>query len=168
MKILYLDYDGVLHDGNVLRNRTRGMYIATPGREFLEWMPLLNELLTPYPDLKIVLSTTWVRELGFDRTKSELSLALRERVIGSTFLHPKIVKTEFDVLPRGVQILGDVMRRQPAHWFALDDDAFGWPAKYQDHLIETTSVQGLSDPAVRERIRARLVAMHAADEAASS
>lgn len=162
MKICYLDYDGVLHDGNVLRNRTRGMYIATPQREFFEWMPILEELMAPYPEVKIVLSTTWIRELGFDQAKQELSLPLRERVIGATFLHPKIVKTEFDMLPRGMQILGDVMRRTPAAWFALDDDAFGWPAKYRDNLIETDSARGLSDPQVSERVRSALAAMHPA------
>lgn len=162
MNICYLDYDGVLHDGNVMRNRTRGMYIATPQREFFEWMPILEELLAPYPDLKIVLSTTWIRELGFDQAKQELSPALRDRVIGATFLHPKIVKAAFDMQPRGMQILGDVMRRTPADWFALDDDPFGWPAKYQDHLIQTDGSRGLDDPAVRERVARRLAAMHGA------
>jgi hypothetical protein len=160
MNICYLDYEAVLHDGNVLRNRSTGMSIKTPGRHFFEWMPILDELLAPYPDLKIVLSTTWVRELGFNEAKHELSPALRERVIGATFLHPKIVKAEFDMLSRGMQILGDVQRRKPTHWFALDDDAFGWPAKYKDHLIQTSDALGLSDPAVQEKVRERLATIY--------
>jgi hypothetical protein len=160
MKICYLDYDAVLHDGNVLRNRTRGMYIKTPGRTFFEWMPILDDLLAPYPDLKIVLSTTWVRELGFNEAKYELSVSLQDRVIGSTFLHPKIVKVEFDTMPRGMQILGDVERRKPTHWFALDDDAFGWPARYIAHLVQTRAQSGLSDAAVQEQVRQKLVQMH--------
>lgn len=160
MKICYLDYDAVLHDGNVLRNRTRGMTIKTPGRTFFEWMPVLDELLAPYPDLKIVLSTTWVRELGFNEAKHELSSSLQDRVIGSTFLHPKIIKVEFDTMPRGMQILGDVERRKPTHWFALDDDAFGWPARYTQHLIRTNPQTGLSDPAVQQCVRQRLADMY--------
>jgi hypothetical protein len=156
MKICYLDYDAVLHDGNVLRNRTQGMYIKRPGRTFFEWMPILEDLLAPYPDLKIVLSTTWVRELGFKEAKFELSEPLRDRVIGSIFLQPKIVNAEFDTMPRGMQILSDVKRRKPSHWFALDDDAFGWPAQYREHLIQTSDQSGLSDPAVQERVRQRL------------
>jgi hypothetical protein len=156
MNICYLDYEAVLHDGNVLRNRTRGMTIATPGRQFFEWMPILEDLLAPYPDLKIVLSTTWVRELGFDRARQELSASLRERVIGATFLHPKMIRSEFDMMARGMQILGDVQRRKPAHWFALDDDDFGWPAKYRDNLILTREGTGLSEPAVQEQVRRRL------------
>jgi hypothetical protein len=160
MNICYLDYDAVLHDGNVLRNRTRGMYIKTPGRAFFEWMPILEELLAAYPDLQIVLSTTWVQELGFNEAKYELSPNLRERVIGATYLHPKIVKAEFDTKPRGMQILGDVERRKPSHWFALDDDAFGWPAAHKDKLIQTTDSLGLSDPAVQEQVRARLAKIY--------
>ncbi len=160
MKICYLDYDAVLHDGNVLRNRTRGMTIRTPGRTFFEWMPVLDELLAPYPDLKIVLSTTWVRELGFNEAKHELSPSLQDRVIGSTFLHPKIIKVEFDTMSRGMQIVGDVQRRKPSDWFALDDDAFGWPVKYAQHLIQTSPQSGLSDPAVQQRVRQRLVDMY--------
>lgn len=156
MNLCYLDYDAVLHDGNVLRNRLKGMHIKTPGRTFFEWMPILEELFAPYPDLKIVLSTTWVREMGFDAAKHELSPSLRDRVIGSTFLHPNIVKMTFDTMPRGMQIVGDVERRRPTYWFALDDDAIGWPVRWKDHLIETNDRLGVSDPAVQERIRQRL------------
>ncbi len=162
MNLCYLDYDAVLHDGNVLRNRTRGMYIKTPGRTFFEWMPILEELLAPHTEVKIVLSTTWVRELGFDAAKHELSAPLRERVIGATFLHPKIVKSEFDMQPRGLQILGDVTRRKPTHWFALDDDAFGWPAAARDQLILTSERLGLSDPAVQAQVREALERMQGA------
>lgn len=162
MNICYLDYEAVLHDGNVLRHRIKGMSIKTPGRTFFEWMPILDDLLAPYPDLKIVLSTTWVRELGFNAAKHELSASLQDRVIGATFLHPKIVKTEFDTKPRGIQILDDVERRKPAHWFALDDDAFGWPAKYKKNLIQTSDQLGLSDPAVQEQVRQRLAEIHGA------
>jgi hypothetical protein len=149
MNICYLDYEAVLHDGNVLRNRTRGMSIATPGRTFFEWMPLLEELLAPYPTMKIVLSTTWVREVGFDKARQELSPSLRERVIGATF----------HAMPRGMQILGDVNRRNPSAWFALDDDDFGWPARQRAHLIQTTDALGLSDPAVQQQVRERLAIM---------
>ena len=165
MNICYLDYDAVLHDGNVLRNRTRGMYFKTPGRTFFEWMPILEDLLAPYPDLKIVLTTTWVSELGFKEAKFELSESLRDRVIGSTYLHPKIVKAEFDIMPRGMQILADVERRKPSHWFALDDDAFGWPARFKENLIQTSDQLGLSDPAVQERVRQRLAEIYSSSSA---
>jgi hypothetical protein len=82
-------------------------------------------------------------------------------VIGATFLHPKIVKAEFDILPRGMQIWGDVERRKPVHWFALDDDAFGWPVRCRENLIQTSDQLGLSDPDVQERVRQRLTEIYA-------
>lgn len=160
MNICYLDYDAVLHDGNVLRNRIKGMTIKTPGRTFFEWMPILEDLLAPYPDLQIVLSTTWVRELGFKEAKLELSTSLQDRVIGSTFLHPNLIKAEFDTMSRGMQILGDVQRRKPTQWFALDDDAYGWPARYKENLIQTNAHLGLSDPVVQGKVRQKLVEIY--------
>ncbi|KAF3998339.1 HAD domain-containing protein [Glaciimonas immobilis] len=159
MKILYLDYNGVLHDGMVIRNRKRGMYISTPERSFFEWMPILEELLEPYPDVKIVLSTSWIRALGFDATRQELSEALRSRVVGSTFHHPKLLQSEFDIMPRGMQIWNDVELRKPDNWCAIDDDAFGWPIWCRDKLIETKGHLGLSDPEVQDALRAKLAAL---------
>ena len=156
MNILYLDYNGVLHDSMVMRNRKRGLYLAKPDKNFFEWMPILDDLLTPYADLRIVLSTSWVRAVDFDAAKYELSPALRERVIGSTFHHPGIVASAFDTMPRGLQILGDVERRKPAGWFAIDDDASGWPATHRDRLIETSGATGLSDPTIQQIVRQRL------------
>jgi hypothetical protein len=56
--ILYLDFDGVLHDDAAYCSPDRGMYLDTPGRTLFEWMPILDELLAPYPELRVVLSTS--------------------------------------------------------------------------------------------------------------
>ena len=160
MNILYLDYNGVLHDSLVMRNRKRGLYLAKPDKTFFEWMPILDELLAPVDDLKIVLSTSWVRAVDFDTAKYELTSALRDRVIGSTFHHPGLLQSVFDTMPRGQQIVEDALRRQPTNWFAIDDDAFGWPTAYRDRLIETRGAFGLSDPDVQDAIRAMLATMH--------
>lgn len=162
MNILYLDYNGVLHDSQVMRNRKRGLYLAKPEKIFFEWMPILDELLAPYEDLKIVLSTSWVRAVDFNTAKYELSAGLRDRVIGSTFHHPGLLQSDFDTMSRGQQIMEDVKRRQPTAWFALDDDTFGWPAAQRDRLIATDGAVGVSDPAVQEAIRAMLASLPAA------
>ncbi len=162
MNILYLDYNGVLHDSQVMRNRKRGLYLAKPDKIFFEWMPILDALIAPVEDLKIVLSTSWVRAVDFDTAKYELSVALRERVIGSTFHHPGLSQSVFDTMPRGQQIVEDALRRQPTKWFAIDDDMFGWPAAYRDRLIATDGASGLSDSAVQEAIRTMLATLTAA------
>jgi hypothetical protein len=149
MNILYLDFNGVLHDSMVMRNRKRGLYLAKAERSFFEWMPILDELLVPYPDLKIVLSTSWVRAVSFDTAKYDLSPGLQDRVIGSTFHHPGLSPTAFDTMSRGL----------PANWFAIDDDAYGWPAAHRNKLIETKPDLGLSDPAAQDAVRAMLAAL---------
>ena len=153
--VLYLDYDGVLHHEDVWWHPRRGAYIRTPGYELFEHMPLLEAALEPYPEVHIVLSTSWVRVRRFSRAVKRLSPALRERVIGATF-HTRMNREAFESLPRGVQILNDVERRQPRHWVALDDDAEGWPDAYRAHLIHTDKVLGISAPGLVEELQRRL------------
>ena len=54
--LLYLDYDGVLHHENVLLDRKQGIHIGTNvptaiGRTLFEWMPILEQLLAPHPNV---------------------------------------------------------------------------------------------------------------------
>jgi hypothetical protein len=158
-KVLYLDFDGVLHDGEVYWHIKRGIYMKTPGRRLFEWMAILEELLAPYPDVKIVLSTSWVRARNFNFARAQLSPALRARVIGATFHKREMRGADFDLLSRGAQVLRDVGRRQPRKWFAIDDDTKGWPNGYLAHLVATNSDLGISDLAVQAAIRAQLAAM---------
>lgn len=155
-KILYLDFDGVLHDEQVYFHPRRGIYIETPDRTLFEWMPILDELLTPQPDVRIVLSTSWVRVKSFEFAKKQLSPALQERVVGATFHRRHMRKESFAHLPRGEQIAQDVFRRAPQSWFAIDDDAMHWPEWCRDNLIKTNGSYGISDPKVQEAIRTML------------
>lgn len=158
-KVLYLDFDGVLHDDEVYFQRGRGIYIKTPGRTLFEWMPILEALLAPHPDVAIVLSTSWVRVLSFNRAKMYLSAPLQQRVIGATFHSRWMRNTEFAMLPRGVQVAQDVRQRNPGTWFAVDDEEADWPAWCRDKLIVTKPNLGLSDVAVQDAMRTTLLSM---------
>ncbi|RJG05351.1 hypothetical protein D3870_04340 [Noviherbaspirillum cavernae] len=155
-KILYLDFDGVLHDEAVYFHPRRGIYLATPGRVLFEWIPILEQLLAPHPSVAIVLSTSWVRVRSFDYAKRQLSPGLQERVIGATFHKREMRKEEFVFLPRGGQIANDVFRRGPKSWFAIDDDHLGWPSWCRDNLIQTDGNLGISAPQTQEAIREML------------
>lgn len=155
-KICYLDYDGVVHDQEVYWHPKRGIYMRTPGRTLFEWMPILDELLAPHPDVRIVLSTSWVHVRSFNFAKKQLTPSLQERVIGATFHNREMRKGEFLMLPRGVQIVQDVHRRAPQTWFAIDDEHLGWPVWCRDNLIQTDGTRGISDPAIQEAIRKML------------
>lgn len=156
-KILYLDFDGVLHDGAVYFHPRRGIYIETEERTLFEWMHILEELLTPYPDVNIVLSTSWVRVRDYEFARKQLSPSLQARVIGATFHSRVMQKEEFARKSRGEQIAEDVARRAPDSWFALDDDYLDWPKDCFDKLIRTHGDKGLSAPAVQASIRRMLV-----------
>jgi len=148
----YLDFDGVLHDECVYSSRAAGIFIATPGRTLFEWMPILEELLAPHPDVKIVLSTSWVHVKGFNFAKRKLSLSLRARVVGTTY-DRSLSSIDFVRVPRGRQVLNDVERRKPESWFAIDDDDYRWPQEYRDRLVRTSGDTGLNDPEVQAAIR---------------
>lgn len=148
--ILYLDYDGVLHHENCYWHARRGAYLVAPeGHTLFQHVGLLEELLAPYPEIQIVLSTSWVRRLGYSRTAKRLPVALRHRVIGATF-HSFMNRDEFESMPRGMQIWADVMRRKPRDWLALDDDGAGWPEHCLANYVQTNDILGLNEPWVIE------------------
>lgn len=157
--ILYLDFDGVLHDDDVVWSRKRGIHMRTPSRFLFEWMPILEFLLQSYPEVKIVLSTSWVRVKSFDLAKKQLSPSLQSRVIGATFHRREMSKFKFDNQSRGAQIFSDVQRRCPATWFAIDNDDYEWPDHCRHQLIKTDDRSGLSDPRVQIAIQERLTAL---------
>lgn len=158
--VLYLDFDGVLHHENVWWHARRGVYMKTPGYQLFEHVPLLEEALLPFPEVKIVLSTSWVRYRRFSGSTKRLSPALRERVIGATF-HSRMNRTGFESLPRGIQVLNDVARRRPRFWVALDDDLDNWVPEYRDYLIHCDSELGISAPGVLDELKQRLSHFHA-------
>lgn len=156
LKLLYLDFDGVLHDSEVVFRPRQGVLATTPNRSLFEWMPIIDELLSPYPDVRIVLSTSWVRIRSFKYAKSKLSQRLQSKVIGATFHHGHMDSKAFANMPRGVQVANDVFRRGPQSWFAIDDDDFGWPLWCRDNLIRTTGTCGISAPEIRLAIEIML------------
>lgn len=154
--VLYLDFDGVLHHENVLRHPRRGVYLGAPPEFTLfQHAPLLETLLEPYPAVRIVLSTTWVRVLGYSRSVKRLPTGLRERVIGATY-HSRMNEQRFTQLPRGVQVLEDAARREPLDWVAVDDTGAGWPQEHLQRLILTDEQLGLSAPGLAEELTSKL------------
>lgn len=152
--VLYLDFDGVLHTQDCYIIRRQGPF-ANPPHQLFEHMAVLEDCLAPYPDIRIVLSTSWVCRLGYSYAASRLSRPLRKRVIGATF-HTRMNQREFRQLSRGEQVLGDVQRRCPRWWLVLDDEGEGWPLACRDHLVQTDGSLGLGSARTAEWFRAVL------------
>ncbi|RYF31932.1 MAG: hypothetical protein EOO23_00885 [Comamonadaceae bacterium] len=154
--VLYLDFDGVLHHENCFWHPRRGAYlVAPPGYTLFQHAMLLERLLAPYPRVEIVLSTSWVRRYGCSHAAKRLLSSLRARVIGATF-HSRMNERDFMELPRGQQVMGDVTRRQPKRWLALDDDPDGWPEQSLPNLVRTDEQAGIGAPHVKAELIEKL------------
>jgi hypothetical protein len=163
--VLFLDFDGVLHPEDVRRRAGRGPYIASPaGHVLFEHAPLLVEMLRPYPDIRIVLSTSWVRWYrSVRRVARKLPPDLKNRVVGATY-HQDMDEESFRQAPRGMQVWADVLRRQPVGWLALDDDYLHWPTWCRDQLIRTDEVRGISAREVLDELKAKLTLLYSAQD----
>lgn len=152
--ILYLDFDGVLHPADVRVTRDEPLcpkvYVRDQPTEepLFRYMPLLELLLTPHPELRIVLSTSWVRKFGYKFSINQLSPNLRTRVIGAaTFPAP----TRFDAIDI------DAEERGLTSWIALDDDVRGWPDARRHQIVAPSSpMLGLAQVGVAAELAARL------------
>lgn len=161
-RLLFLDFDGVLHPDAVYLT-SRGVELRAEGELFM-WAPVLVEALAPHQDVQIVLSTSWARNLGFHRARSVLPAALQARVIGATW-HSAMGKGWPDFIPwdaqtRYEQIQSYLSRLSaPANWLAIDDDDRGWPDVDRNRLIFTIPNLGLSAPNTTAELDKKLEAL---------
>lgn len=136
-----------------------------PGHSLFEWAPVLSNALRPFPGVTIVLATSWVRVLGYERTLAFLPAELRTRVVEATF-HRRVhgptrnLRDLWDQSARGVQVAHDIERRRPARWFAIDDAADEFLPWQLEWLVPCESTTGLSARAAQERLDEILCRVH--------
>lgn len=152
--ILYLDFDGVLHPGEVYRIRGQ-IVLKCDGISLFEWAPLLVECLEPYSDVRIILSTSWVRVLSFSKARAWLPEALARRVIGATW-HSAMNQAWWSGLSRYEQVTRHAQRHRISRWLAVDDDVHDWPEEQAGHLIHTDAMLGIAAPDSCELLQLRL------------
>lgn len=148
--ILFLDFDGVLHpDSAYLVN---GRPVLRDDGSLFMWSPLLNDVLKEFSHVEIVLSTSWVRELGFSRARRYLPAYLQNRVIGATWHSQMAADFEYsqfwNASTRYQQIRRYVHRAALKNWIAIDDDGDGWSLVDSDKLILTDSQLGISEQSI--------------------
>lgn len=164
--VLYLDYDGVLHPEDVYWKKKKGIFLRdNPGHTLFENCQLLETLLAPYPSVKIVLCTSWVRALkSYTRARKRLTPGLQARCVGATFhsdmrYHMGLGYSYgdfFSQLSRYVQIKEDLDRRRPERYLALDDDTDGWPAAQTNWLVAPYTPNGIAEPDVLKELKSKL------------
>ena len=154
MTTLFLDYDGVLHSDDVYRNKS-GIALKSGGTLF-EHAHILAVAIEPHPEVNIVLSTSWVRELGFERAKKYLPPSLQSRVTGATY-HSSFelddgLQTPWVLLNRYEQIARHVLKHNIKDWLAVDNDNEAWPSALNHRLVHTDDDLGLGELAAQQRL----------------
>ncbi|WP_314973382.1 HAD domain-containing protein [Comamonas testosteroni] len=156
--ILFLDFDGVLHPSQVVMGE-HGPALIGDGALFM-WADNLAPLLAAHPHVQLVLSTSWARHLPFEQVRDFLPVALRRRVVGSTWHRIQTDPAFSHGLPysywqdatRYQQVRRWVTLHRLRRWASIDDDADGWADADRPRLIHTRADSGLSDPAALSRL----------------
>lgn len=161
--VVYLDLDGVVQHEAVMWHPRRGVYMSPDAgsRTLFEWVPCLEEALAKFPQVALVLSSSWCVYPGYGKTLKRFPPELRDRFIGGTY-HKRIhgadpwAKSAFKAMSRGQQICADALRRKPQAWLALDDDTADWPEWALDNLVACDGATGLSNLRVQTELRVKL------------
>lgn len=153
LPICFLDFDGVLHPDAAFLVPGYGIRMLAPGHELFEWASILEDLLSPHPEIKLVLSTSWVPMRSFSYAKTCLAADLQQRVIGATYHSRAMYSREFMLYSRGEQIHSYVVRHGLRRWCAIDDDSEGWSVQNSPRVILTESSTGLSDRFVQDQLK---------------
>jgi hypothetical protein len=130
-RALFLDFDGVLHPTGEL----------PAGSTHFQWLPVLVELLAPWPDVLLVVHSTW----RYDHADVEIRQLLG--YLGAQFVGS---------VPRGP-------REQAIQWFlrmnpviskhlVLDDAAREFTPTSGLNLVLCDPLLGVSDPQVQQRL----------------
>ena len=141
---LYLDFDGVLHPDEVYRRRDGSIFVKdVPGMNasLFMWAKGLEERMANR-DVQVVLSTSWVKALGFQQAMARLPEGIASKVAGSTYHSSQ--KQDWQYYTRYQQIQQHATRHRIVHWLALDNDVKEWAAPALHHLCACDDVTGIS------------------------
>jgi hypothetical protein len=131
MRVLFLDFDGVLHP----------LESASLGLQRFCWLPILDSLLNGHADLQIVIHSTW----RYEYTEGELKALLGP--LGSRFA---------GCVPRGARELAieTVLQANKSvqHHLVLDDDSREFSGTVLNLLLLDPQ-RGISDAKAQAAVR---------------
>lgn len=118
MRLLFIDFDGVLHST-----------CAELDNSYFCWLPELEKLLSKFPDVKLVVHSTWRYEYHNEELR-ELLGPLGDRFIGSAPRGPR---------EQAIQMVLQANKGKVTDYLVLDDA----PADFPDGTLNTLFVDGL-------------------------
>lgn len=168
----YLGLSGVVHPSE---SSYRFMYGRTPwedGHTKFEGTTVLERALAPWPDVRIVLTSTLPRIYGLATVLESLGPGLAARVDGFSYDDiPTRIQREVQMRSGGTRTIGyasndywrmnkcdivaiHVAWRRPVAWVAIDDEDMLWPTAVRDErLVLTDPCRGLNTPATLDRLQ---------------
>jgi len=142
VRVLFLDIDGVLHparEPGQLGPSDLYMVVGPFG-----WLPYLAKVLEPFPDVELVVHSTWRETFSLDELRDMLS---------------ELGTRSVDVAPAGERhdaIQAWLRDRAVASYRILDDDASAFPSPTPAQLIICDPRRGVSADDVLQSLSAWL------------
>lgn len=143
--VLFLDFDGVVHALGEPALDEDFHLLDNPN--LFAWLPILEEVLFPFPNVQIIISSDW-RRLVEDENLIRLLGPLGPRFLGVV---------EIFGATRAEEVLREAQRRRLTHWLAIDDHPSVAIASSQDaRFIVCEPETGLSSELVQSELRLKL------------
>jgi hypothetical protein len=139
--ILFLDFDGVLHD------------YPPPLGGLWRHLPRLMGVLDDHPEVAVVVSSSWRCS---DDWRDVVPAELRARVVGFTPVIPRPIRRQYPLgyVPEPVRHLEilrylQLTRNMDAQWVALDDDRSLFPPDCQNLILCNGGFENQEEAALR-------------------
>jgi HAD domain in Swiss Army Knife RNA repair proteins len=134
---VYLGFTNVLHRGEAFLGMLGRVILEPEGKPFGDTHHLLDAL-TPYPNVQVVLTSSWTWWVGDTEVIALLPRAIATKVVGTTCEFPPLL--EEAVTCRG--FVGSIIRHAIAHrvtsWLAIGSDFRGVPPSFASHFFGVT------------------------------
>ena len=141
-RVLFLDIDGVLHSNDFSDTVTQ-----RDAPDTFCWLDHLVEAMKPYPELKLVVHSSWRHNFETDRMlRGTVPTALAELIACCT---------DRDICSRFASIQAFIEKHQVQRWVILDDDVKAFPPNLPE-LIRCKPTKGLGDDRTRQDLIDRL------------
>jgi hypothetical protein len=164
MNVIYLGISGVLHPSRSLYELLEGRSPWDAGHRPYEAVPILENALLNWPDVRIVLTSTQPWSEGLPTVLAELGSSLSPRVLGFTYedlttklrrgrRHLPLSDEDYWRLNKSEIVRLHVQWLRPQAWVAVDDDTILWTEdERHQHLVEVDGGKGLLEQAAQDRL----------------
>lgn len=144
---LFVDFDGVLHPYGTEALDENFKLMANP--TLFCWRPILEDLLAPHPEVRIIISSDWRRLFPDESLVTLLGPNLGQRFVGVVNRYNE---------SRAAEILAEVAQLGLCRWLAIDDHRTVVEASRagDEHFVVCDPDNGISALAVQSELRRKL------------